>query len=323
MRIFYFRLLVVAVFLLCVVDTPLLIAQRAVEIKGSDTEKSVRIQYIPGLSNSKKLANPFEETYSTLYLLQGEGGHSLFFESDHGVVMINTMAQGWGKPILETLELITLEPVTTIINTHPDAEYTGSNGEFPGEVTIVAHANTEVAMKKMAAFQGKNAKHLPNKTYTDKLSLFEGKNQVDVYHFGAAHTDGDSVAVVLNYGTAYLGDLFPAKATPVIDRTNGGSAVAFPETLARALDTLTALEVEYIVPGKAAPFMGSQVRLMSLKDLQEYVDFNRDFLAATKVAFQAGQDVDEAAASLTLPNFPDYDMEHTRANIQAIYDELQ
>ena len=69
--------------------------------------------------------------------------------------------------------------------------------------------------------------------------------------------------------------------------------------------------------------MGSQVRLMSLKDLQEYVDFNRDFLAATKVAFQAGQDVDEAAASLTLPNFPDYDMEHARANIQAIYDELQ
>ena len=79
MRMFYFRLLVVAVFLLCVVNTPLLIAQRAVEIKGSDTEKSVRIQYIPGLSNSKKLANPFEETYSTLYLLQGEGGHSLFF----------------------------------------------------------------------------------------------------------------------------------------------------------------------------------------------------------------------------------------------------
>ena len=85
-------------------------------------EKVVQIQYMPGLSNAKKLADPLRATYSTLYLLVGGGGHTLEFESDQGVVLVNTKGAGWGKAIVDKLELITQEPVTTIINTNPDAD---------------------------------------------------------------------------------------------------------------------------------------------------------------------------------------------------------
>ena len=62
---------------------------------------------------------------------------------------------------------------------------------------------------------------------------------------------------------------------------------------------------------------------MTWEDLEEYADFNRDFLAATEEAFRAGLTVDEAAATLELPErYRDYGMEHARANIEAIYDEL-
>ncbi len=289
----------------------------------AEKPKTVSIQYMPGLSNEKKLKDPFAATYSTVYLMTGGGGHIIGFESDKGMVLINTMAPGWAKAIKDKLELITQEPVTTIINTSPDAEYTGGNAEFQDAVTIAAHAKAKTAMEKSGAFKGAAAKFLPNKTFTDTLTLFEGRNAVHLYHFGAAHTGGDTVVIIPTYAAAYLGDLFPAKETPVIDTANGGSAVAFADTLARAAEILTKWDIDYVVPGKV-PVVNNRARLFSRKDVQEYIDFNRDFLAAAKAAMQAGKTVDEAAATLALPDkYKAYGMTHARANIQAIYNDLK
>ena len=287
-------------------------------------EKAVEIQYIPSLSGEKKKAERDAE-YSSLYLLLGGGGHSLAFTSDNGVVLVNSKNPGWGQAVLNKLPLITEAPVSTIINTNPDVEYTGNNGAFPGKVTIVAHANTKAAMTKMEAFKGANAKFLPNKTFTDKLTLFGGKNRVDLYYFGAAHTNGDAVVAIPASNLAYMGELLPAREAPAIDTAHGGSAVAFPDTLARALETLKANDIQYIVSGRGASRRGGlQIDVMSLKDVQEYIDFNRDFLAAVNEAMNAGKSVDEAAATLKLPDkYKAYGMEHAKANIQAIYAELR
>jgi hypothetical protein len=63
---------------------------------------------------------------------------------------------------------------------------------------------------------------------------------------------------------------------------------------------------------------------MTWNDLQEYADFNRDFLAAVQDAIRAGKTADEAAATLKLPDrYKDYDMQRAKANVQAIYAELK
>ena len=133
---------------------------------------------------------------------------------------------------------------------------------------------------------------------------------------------------------AFLGDLFPSKATPVIDRENGGSGVAFPETLARAVASIDG--VQRVITGRA-PFPSTYAGRgrreqgarrpwtgwMTWDDVAEYADFNRDFLAAVEAAYRAGTSVDEAAATLELPErYRDYGMEHARANVEAIYAEL-
>ena len=262
------------------------------------------------------------ELAPTLYLISREENIAVFVDGND-VLLIGSAGGGQRGELRTCIARVTELPVKYIIATHQhDRQPNNINTLSDPDTVIIAHENTRARMITSGLYAD-GAAGLPTTTFMDRYSLLDDLDRIELYHFGPAHTDGDIVVVFPQKGVAYLGDLFAGKGIPVIDIESGGSGLAFPETLARALDTLTALEVEYIVPGKAAPFMGSQVRLMSLKDLQEYVDFNRDFLAATKVAFQAGQDVDEAAASLTLPNFPDYDMEHTRANIQAIYDELQ
>ena len=63
---------------------------------------------------------------------------------------------------------------------------------------------------------------------------------------------------------------------------------------------------------------------MRWADLQEYAEFNRDFLSAVREALKAGKTVDEAVASLNLQEkYKHYGMERAKANVQAIYNELK
>jgi cyclase len=266
-----------------------------------------------------------------LYALTG-GSNTLALMRDDGVVLVDTKPAGWGRPILEAIEAVSDQPVTTIINTHAHADHVGGNIEFPTATAIVAHQNTKARMEKMEAFRGAGAKFLPNRLVTDTLSLLSGPDRIDVYYFGRGHTDGDLVVVFPEKRLAHFGDLFSAKAAPAIDTESGGSAVAFPETLARAVAALKNVMRVTTGHNPTAAVMGgrgagsaivSMARAMPWRDLQEFTDFNRDFLEAVRQAMAAGKTADEAADTLQLPErYKDYDMQHAAANVRAIYREL-
>lgn len=273
----------------------------------------------------------------TLYHLSGGGGNTLALvdENSGGIILVDTKLPGWSQPTLRALEAVTDLPVTTIINTHAHQDHTGSNGEFATAVQIVAHEDTKANMARMDAYKGANAKFLPNKTYGEKLSLLDGVNRIDLYYFGAAHTNGDTIVVFPAKGVAHVGDLFPAKATPFIDTSNGGSGVGYPDTLAKAVAEIKG--VDRVITGHTPPpstyaragrrLLSSPSpapRWMTWKDFVEYADFNRDFLVAVRDAIGAGKSVDEAVATLKLPErYKDYGMEHATANVEAIYHELR
>ena len=266
-----------------------------------------------------------------LYLLTG-GSNTLALMRDEGVLLVDTKPPGWDRPILDAIRAVTDRPVTTIINTQANVDHVSGNIAFPTATEIVAHANAKARMEKMDVFRGANAKFLPNRLVTDKLSLLSGADRIDLYYFGPGHTDGDLVVVFPEKRLAHFGDLFPSKAAPVIDTASGGSGVAFPETLAKALAEIK--NVTRITTGHdegsatmANPSSPSAIfanpRTMRWSDLQEFADFNRDFLAAVRQAIAAGKSADEAATSLQLPErYKSYDMQQAPSNVQAIYREL-
>ncbi len=267
-----------------------------------------------------------------LYILTGGGGNTLALMRDDGVVLIDTKRPGWGRPILDTIQAVTDKPVTMIINTNSDADHTGGNIEFPTATQIVAQANTKANMQKMDAFKGPNAKFLPSKTVTDRLTLLDGPDRIDLYYFGRGHTNGDLIVVFPEKRLAHFGDLFPAKAAPFIDTANGGSAVELPKTLAKAIAEIkgvsrvvTGHDESSLIPAGAGS--GSAIfanpKTMTWNDVQEYADFNRDFLAAVEDAIKAGKSAAEAVATLQLPErYKAYDMQRAKENVEAIYREL-
>ena len=255
-----------------------------------------------------------EKIKDNLYAIKGGGGTTAAFLTANGVVVVDTKVANWGQAILDKIRSVTDKPVTMIINTHTHGDHVGSNAEFPPTVEIVAHENTKANMEKMPAFQGQAAQFLPKRTYKDKLTLLSGNDRIDLYYFGAGHTNGDAIVVWPLLRVAHFGDLFSAKATPLIDTNNGGSGVEYPKTMAKAVAGLQ--NVDIVIPGHSG--------VTDWKAAVEFADFNRDFLAAVESAIKAGKSADEAAATLQLgERWKDYGMGRLRANVAAIYAELK
>src|SRR5687767_13490539 len=179
--------------------------------------------------------SPILKVANNLYQVPGAGGTTAVFVTEKGVVLVDTKLANNGEAILAQVKSVTDKPITHIINTHTHGDHNGSNVFFPASVEIVSQENTAANMQKMPAFQEALNRHgLPDRTYKDKMTLLSGKDAIDLYYFGPAHTNGDTFVVFRNAGVVHAGDAFANKGQPLIDRNNGGSGIAYPETIAKA-----------------------------------------------------------------------------------------
>jgi glyoxylase-like metal-dependent hydrolase (beta-lactamase superfamily II) len=149
------------------------------------------------------------------------------------------------------------------------------------------------------------------------MTIGSGSDQIDLYYFGRGHTNGDAWVVFPSLRVVHAGDIFSGKNLPLLDANNGGSGVAIPDTLAKAHSSLK--NVETIITGHSTQ--------MSMNDLSEYSDFNRDFLNAVRAGIKAGKSVDDIAGGWTLPEkYKGYaapQPARLKSNVQVIVDELQ
>jgi len=259
-------------------------------------------------------AATIEQVRDNLYVIRGGGGNTAAFLTQDGVVVVDTKLTDWGQAILDQIQTVTDLPVTMIVNTHTHSDHVGSNDEFPATVeSIVAHENTKANMERMDMFAGDNARYLPSQTYSDRLSLLDGDDRLDLYYFGAGHTNGDTIIVFPALGTMHTGDLFPGPQVPYIDATNGGSGLAYPETLAAAAAGITG--VQTVIPGHSD--------VTDWNAFVEFGEFNRDLLGAVEAAHTAGRSAAEAAGMLQLPaRYDAYGRDRLEASVETIYEEL-
>ena len=242
------------------------------------------------------------------------GGNVGVFITNNGVVLIDTKLAAWGQTFLDRVKSVTNKPVTMIINTHTHGDHTGNDDKFGTNVEIVAQENTKTNMAKMDAFKGEKAVFLPKRTFKDTLTIGSGKEQINLYYFGAGHTNGDAMIYFPALRVLQTGDLFARKDAPRIDRANGGSGVAYPQTLSKAIGTIK--NVDTVVPGHSP--------LAKWADLQEYQRYTADLLNEVQTARRAGKNADTAAASIKLADkYKGYTSEGVKLAVEAIYDELK
>jgi glyoxylase-like metal-dependent hydrolase (beta-lactamase superfamily II) len=238
-----------------------------------------------------------------LYVIPGAGGNTTVFVTQSGIVLVDTKLANNGEAILDQLRKVSGRRVSMIINTHSHPDHIGSNDYFPATVEKVTHENTKkwmTANEKVAS----NAAVMPTKTFTDKVTLSSGKDQIDLYYFGAGHTDGDAFVVFPAIRAMAAGDIFAWKMAPLIDPNAGGSVIALPDTLEKALKGIR--NVETVVEGHGDVNTWSGFR--------DYVQFNRALLEAAR-AGNGKRTAEEIAASLK-PKFPVFTKEELLTDME-------
>src|SRR5262247_1575643 len=179
-----------------------------------------------------------EKVKENLYVLKGGGGNTAVFITTNGVVVVDAKNPGWGQPILDKIKGLTNKPVATLINTHTHGDHVSGNVEFPTTVDIIVQENTKANMAKMipnstaadqtvpkeTIFQANGGKGMPKRTFKDKMTLFKGPDEIDLFYFGRGHTNGDAWVVFPALRVVAAGDIFAwSNQLPILDANNGGS----------------------------------------------------------------------------------------------------
>ena len=268
-----------------------------------------------------------------LYVLTGGGGNTTVFVQSNGITVVDTKNPGWGAPILAKIKELSPKPITTIVNTHTHGDHVSGNVEFPASVDIVVHENTATNMKQMRAvtglskpgapppvniFEQHKGHGLPKRTFKDRMTLFKGPDQIELYYFGRGHTNGDAWILFPTLRVVSAGDIVSGKNLPLLDANNGGSGLEIGETIAKAHSTFSK-SADTVVTGHSTT--------MNMNELLEYANFNREFAAAMREAKKAGRSVEEVTKSWTMPakyqGYAAAQEARLRSNAQVIYDETK
>jgi cyclase len=265
-----------------------------------------------------------------LFVLTGGGGNTAVFVQGNGVLVVDAKNPGWGKPILDKIKELTNKPVTTLINTHTHGDHVSGNVEFPSTVDIIVQENTKTNMMKMipnstaadqavpaqTIFQQNGGKGLPKRTFKDKMTLFKGPDEVDLFYFGRGHTNGDAWVLFPALRVVHAGDIFSGKNVPLLDANNGGSAALIADSLEKGYNALNS-KADTIITGHSTQ--------MTFADLKEYAAFNREFFNDAKAAKKADKSVDDVAASWKVPakykGYAAADANRLKNNVKLAYSE--
>ena len=191
----------------------------------------------PAKLNTVKITND-------LYVIHNDfvPGNTTALITNEGVLLVDDKFEIDFPNVVAEVKKLTTQPIKYVVNTHHHADHSGSNAKMQAiNVQVVA---SEQARANMV--DGKQP-GLPTMVFDRHAHIYLGGKNVELYHFGRAHTDGDVVVLFPAERTLAAGDMFTfGDATPeLIDYSGGGSAKEWTSTLDSALQ----LDFDNVVPG--------------------------------------------------------------------------
>ncbi|MEU5344191.1 MULTISPECIES: MBL fold metallo-hydrolase [unclassified Streptomyces] len=138
-----------------------------------------------------------------------------------------------------------------VVNTHQHGDHTFGNCVFAPAATIISHeqARREMAESGLGLQQlwpdvewGEVALTLPTVTFSERMTLRTGEDDVHLIHVGPAHTRGDTAVWVPRSRVLFCGDLVMNGVTPFCLMGSVSGSL-------RVLEQLRGLGATTVVPG--------------------------------------------------------------------------
>jgi cyclase len=166
-----------------------------------------------------------------LHVLFGAGGNVLVSIGDQGVLMVDSQFPEMIPKLRQAIKELGGNDIDFTINTHWHFDHADGNPMLGREGTwLVAQENARRMMVGSHDLHYVDTSYrqpaypsiaLPVITYADRMTFHFNGDRIDLLHFGAAHTTGDSAVLFRDANVIHMGDVFNARY-PFIDADNGG-----------------------------------------------------------------------------------------------------
>ncbi|MEK6152031.1 MBL fold metallo-hydrolase [Flavobacteriaceae bacterium 3-367] len=248
-----------------------------------------------------------------VYMLTGRGGNIGIYVGEHNVFMIDDQFAYLSDKIKASISTITSKPISFLFNTHMHGDHSGGNANFNmEETTLVAHDNVR---KRIQTRQKQNleaekisldyyTRMLPEVTFSDDITFYDGEETIMAFHVHNAHTDGDAIIYFMNNNVLHMGDTYFAGRYPYIDLKSGGSVQGYINAHKKALMVIDG--DTKIIPGHGRP--------SNKKELESYVALLEDIKAKVQTEIDAGKSLEEVKANSSLTG--SYDATHGNGYIK-------
>ena len=202
------------------------------QLLGSPDEAKIRIQKIT----------------DNLYLFFGLGGNIAVSIGDDGVLIVDDQIPSLIPKIKDAIKEIGGGELVYTINTHWHFDHAEGNLALDPKITkIISQSNARDYMSKGGLIDMVSSRinqepypdyALPVITYENGMTLYFNDEEIEIVHFGPAHTSGDSAVIFHNQNAIHYGDVFVTEGYPFIDVSSGGSIDGIINFLSKSLDKL-------------------------------------------------------------------------------------
>lgn len=236
-------------------------------------------------AQEKEVVITIDTLSNSMYMLTGQGGNIGIYVGEESVFMIDDQFERLSPIIKTTISKLSDKPIAFLFNTHMHGDHTGGNGSFNSkQTTIIAHDNVRTSLKTMLAEKPELGEAiLPEITFSDDVTLYDGDETIMAFHVHNAHTNGDAMIYFMKNNVIHMGDTYFSTGYPYIDLNNGGSVDGYIDAHKKALMVID--DNTKIIPGHGRP--------SNKKELENYVAMLEDIRTAISEAKKQNRTLEE------------------------------
>lgn len=220
-----------------------------------------------------------------VYMLTGQGGNIGIYVGENNVFMIDDQFERLSEKIRTAIGTLTDQPISFLFNTHMHGDHTGGNAKFnSNSTTVVAHDNVRKSLEdRLAKNADLDKKILPEVSFSNDITFYDGDETIMAFHVHDAHTNGDAMVYFLKNNVLHMGDTYFSGRYPYIDLESGGSVNGYLDAQKRAL--LLINNETKIIPGHGRP--------SNKTELENYIAVLEDIKAKILGEIETGKSLDE------------------------------
>jgi cyclase len=231
------------------------------------------------------------------YVLFGYGGNIAASIGEDGVLIVDTQFPEITPKYLAAIAELGGDGVDVAINTHWHFDHADGNMALgPIGVELVAHENSRDRLRRDNVINLVSSTRqqpayprdaIPTRTFSSQMRIDFNAEQIDLLHFGPAHTTGDTVVIFRNRNIVHTGDVFVTAGYPFIDTDNGGSfegLIDFCRATMNEIDTDTV-----VIPGHG--------RVSDFVEIADYVSMLGTIRDRMRALIDDGATLEQIAAA--------------------------